>query len=145
VVSTSGATFDQDSEQLDVDGLAESISRPLSNGNCTYTVTVAMHPPELGHLQADVSLEGNSLQVSITAQNAAGHEALTRAADSLRDQLAQGGMNVNVSVRDPGHQPKEENSHGPDSSGDSSAVSDTDGPLATADLALATSQIHLVL
>ena len=47
---------------LDVEGLSGSISRPLSDGNGTYTVTVALHPPELGHLQAVMSLDGNDLR-----------------------------------------------------------------------------------
>ena len=81
---------------LDVEGLSGSISRPLSDGNGTYTVTVALHPPELGHLQAVVSLDGNDLQVSLTAQTQTGHDALANAADALKDQLARGGVNVNV-------------------------------------------------
>ena len=56
----------QAASSLDVDGLSGSISRPLSDGNGTYTVTVALHPPELGHVQAVMSLDGNDLSVSLT-------------------------------------------------------------------------------
>ena len=89
---------------LDVDELSGSISRPLSEGNGTYSVTVAMHPPELGHIQAVVALEGNDLQVSITPQTAVGHDALRASVDVLKHQLARGGVQVNVTLRDPGTQ-----------------------------------------
>ncbi len=92
----------QAASSLDVDDLSGSISRPLSDGNGTYTVTVAMHPPELGHLQAVLSLDGNDLQVSLTAQTQTGHDALADATDALKNQLSRGGVNVNVPCAIPG-------------------------------------------
>jgi len=82
--------------------LSEVISRPLSNGNGTYTVVIALHPSELGQLQAVVSLERDELRVFITPQTQAGHTAMSTNVDALKTQLAQGGMSVNVTLRDPG-------------------------------------------
>jgi hypothetical protein len=142
--STAASVAEQFSDSLDVDGLAGSISRPLSDGNGNYTVVVAMHPPELGRLQAVMALTGDELQVSITPQSRAGHDALATAVDALRDQLARGGVNVTVTLRDPGSQSEGDDGHAPPtSSGNSDAPGDTvpaptgSGPL--------TGQIHLVL
>jgi hypothetical protein len=135
---------EQLSEGLDVDGLAGSISRPLSNGDGSYTVTVAMHPPELGHLQAVMSLDGDDLQVSITPQGQAGHDALARALHDLRDQLAGGGVNVSVTLRDPSSQSGGDDPH-PSPAPDGP---DAPGPATTATPVAAGStsgQIHLVL
>ena len=82
--------------------LSEVISRPLSNGNGTYTVVIALHPSELGQLHAVVSLERDELRVFITPQTQAGHTAMSTNVDALKAQLAQGGMSVNVTLRDPG-------------------------------------------
>ena len=129
-----------------MDGLSGSISRPLSDGNGTYTVTVALHPPELGHLQAVVSLDGNDLQVSLTAQTQTGHDALANATEALKNQLARGGVNVNVTLRDPGSQSGgEERYRPPTTSGDGSFI--TEGTAAETPLSsgLVAGQIHLVL
>jgi flagellar hook-length control protein FliK len=139
----------QVASSVDVDDLAGSISRPLSDGNGTYTVTVALHPAELGHVQAVMSLGGNDLQVSLTAQSQAGHDALSNTADALRDQLARGGVNVNVNVtlRDPGSQAGGDERYRPPAApgatgsfGAESAA--TEAPLSSG---LVSSQIHLVL
>jgi flagellar hook-length control protein FliK len=136
----------ESSEALDVETLSGSISRPLSEGNGTYSVTVALHPPELGHLQAVMSLDGNELQVSLTAQTQTGHDALAGATDALKNQLARGGVNVNVTLRDPGSQSGGEDRYRP-------PVSAGSGPFALDAVASETvvsvgpvsSQIHLVL
>jgi len=137
----------QAASSLDVDDLCASISRPLSDGNGTYTVTVALHPPELGHLQAVLSLDGNDLSVSLAAQTQTGHDAVANAAEALKNQLARGGVNVNVTLRDPGSQAGgDERYRPPTSTGTAgplmaeSAASET--PLSSG---LVSGQIHLVL
>lgn len=135
------------SKVFDVKILSEVISRPLSDGNGTYTVVVAMHPADLGHLHAVMSLDSNGLQVSITPETQVGHNALAGVIDSLKNQLAGGGMDVNVTLRDPGSQ------QGPDvqkqSSGSHNAFATAPvGPTSAARSAaavLATGQIHLIL
>jgi flagellar hook-length control protein FliK len=137
----------QAASSLDVDDLSTSISRPLSDGNGTYTVTVALHPPELGHLQAVLSLDGNDLSVSLAAQTQTGHDAVANAAEALKNQLARGGVNVNVTLRDPGSQGGGEERYRPPTS------TGTAGPLMTVSATsetplssgLVSGQIHLVL
>jgi flagellar hook-length control protein FliK len=89
---------------LDVDGLSGSISRPLVDGNGTYSVNVTLHPADLGRVQVVMSLDGNDLQVAITSQSQVGHAALTNSVDALKEQLSRGGMNVNVTLHDTGTQ-----------------------------------------
>ncbi len=129
-----------------MEGLSGSISRPLSDGNGTYTVTVALHPQELGHLQAVMSLDGNDLTVSLTAQSQAGHEALANATDALKDQLARGGVNVNVTLRDPGSQAGGDHRHQPPtSSGAGSLITESSAMETPLLSGVASGQIHLVL
>jgi Flagellar hook-length control protein FliK len=129
---------------LDVDGLSSSISRPLSDGNGTYTVAVAMHPSDLGHLHAVMSLEGNDLQVQITPQTRTGHEALTNAAEALKNQLASAGLNVNVTLRDPGSSSGGDDRFEAQTSGASADVENA-APLHSPMPVLVSGQIHLVL
>jgi flagellar hook-length control protein FliK len=131
---------------LDVDGLSGSISRPLSDGNGAYTVTVALHPSELGHVQAVMSLDGNDLQVSLTAQTQAGHDALANATEALKNQLGRGGVNVNVTLRDPGSQSGGEERHRrPATSGAGSFITGDSATETPLPFGLVAGQIHLVL
>lgn len=130
---------------LDVSGLTSVISRPLSEGNGTYTVTLAMHPAELGHVQAVMTLTGSELQVSLTPHTDHGHAALAVAINDLKNELARGGVNVNIDLRHPQSQM---------SSGDrrSDTPDNQDRPIAPATTFVAPSaptrdagQIHLML
>ncbi len=90
-----------DADALDVSGLAASISRPLAEGNGEYSVSVSLHPPQLGEVRALLSLRGDMLEVTLTPEAAAGHEALDRALPALREQLSTDGLQVSVSLGDP--------------------------------------------
>ena len=136
----------QAASALDVNDLTGSISRPLSDGNGTYTVTVALHPSELGHLQAVMSLVGNDLQVSLTAQTQIGHDALANATEALKDQLGRGGVNVNVTLRDPGSQSGgEERYRPPSTAGAGSFLAGSSTAEPSVPSGLVAGQIHLVL
>jgi flagellar hook-length control protein FliK len=137
----------QAASALDVDDLTASISRPLTDGNGTYTVTVALHPPELGHVQAVLSLDGNDLSVSLAAQTQTGHDAMANAAEALKNQLARGGVNVNVTLRDPGSQAGGEERYRPPTSGGlADALTTESAPSGTpVSSGLVSGQIHLVL
>ena len=87
---------------LDVSDLAASISRPLAGGNGDYSVQVSLHPPELGEVRALLSLQGDVLHVTLTPEHASGFEALSDAMPALHDQLAGGGVEVNVTLGHPG-------------------------------------------
>ncbi len=83
---------------LDVGDLAASISRPLAAGNGDYSVQVSLHPPELGEVRALLSLQGDVLHVTLTPEHASGFEALSDAMPALHEQLAGGGVEVNVTL-----------------------------------------------
>jgi flagellar hook-length control protein FliK len=87
---------------LDVSDLATSISRPLAAGNGDYSVQVSLHPPELGEVRALLSLQGDVLHVTLTPEHASGFEALSDAMPALHEQLAGGGVEVNVTLGQPG-------------------------------------------
>lgn len=135
------------SGSLDVRALSEAVLRPISAGGGNHTLLVAMHPAELGHLEAVVSLNQNGIQVSLMPQTAMGHTALANSVEALKSQLAQGGMNVNVTLRDPGSQPGNEARH---QRQQGAPVQPTQplaakGASSSSSVASASGQIHLVL
>ena len=87
---------------VDVSDLAASISRPLAGGSGDYSVQVSLHPPELGEVRALLSLQGDVLHVTLTPEHSTGFEALSDAMPALHDQLAGGGVEVNVTLGHPG-------------------------------------------
>lgn len=128
---------------LDVAGLASEISSAVVGADGTVRVNVAMHPVTLGAVQAVVALNGGDLHVAITPQTSLGHQALREAMDGLTSELSQGGLNVNVSLRDPGSSPQPESPpSGP--SGELESASGVASP-ASEPTSLTTSQIHLIL
>ena len=92
------------SSGLDIGDLAVSISRPLAAGGGDYSVQVSLHPPELGQVRALLSLQGDVLHVTLTPEHASGFDALSDALPTLHDQLAGGGVEVHVSLGQPGDQ-----------------------------------------
>jgi flagellar hook-length control protein FliK len=92
------------SSGLDIGDLAASISRPLAAGGGDYSVQVSLHPPELGQVRALLSLQGDVLHVTLTPEHASGFDALSDALPTLHDQLAGGGVEVHVSLGQPGDQ-----------------------------------------
>ena len=93
------------SSGLDIGDLAASISRPLAAGGGDYSVQVSLHPPELGQVRALLSLQGDVLHVTLTPEHSSGFDALSDALPTLHDQLAGGGVEVHVSLGQPGDQP----------------------------------------
>jgi flagellar hook-length control protein FliK len=87
---------------VDINDLAASISRPLAGGNGEYSVQVSLHPPELGEVRALLSLQGDVLHVTLTPEHASGLDALADAMPALHEQLAGGGLEVNVTLGQPG-------------------------------------------
>lgn len=111
---------------VDVSDLAASISRPLAGGGGEYSVQVSLHPPELGEVRALLSLQGDVLHVTLTPEHASGFQALSDAMPALHEQLAGGGVEVNVTLGQPGDAQGEEGRRPADSG--SSANSASDGP-----------------
>jgi hypothetical protein len=134
---------------LDVDDLAATISRPLAAGNGDYSVQVSLHPPELGEVRALLSLQGDVLHVTLTPEHASGFEALSDAMPALHEQLAGGGVEVNVTLGQPGDAQGEEG-RGPANSAPSPQVPSDDATSALAPSSFPTNaagpgRIHLVL
>jgi hypothetical protein len=87
---------------VDVSDLAASISRPLAGGSGDYSVQVSLHPPELGQVRALLSLQGDVLHVTLTPEHSGGFDALSDAMPALHEQLAGGGVEVHVTLGQPG-------------------------------------------
>ena len=87
---------------VDISDLAASISRPLAAGSGDYSVQVSLHPPELGQVRALLSLQGDVLHVTLTPEHSGGFDALSDAMPALREQLAGGGVEVHVTLGQPG-------------------------------------------
>ena len=134
---------------LDVNDLGATISRPLAGGNGEYSVQVSLHPPELGEVRALLSLQGDVLHVTLTPEHASGFEALSDAMPSLHEQLASGGMEVNVTLGQPGESWGEEGRRpaDPGSSADSPSTDATPAviPAAFSGNSGSPGRIHLVL
>ena len=136
---------DTEPSSLDVSDLASTISQATLGSDGSYTINVAMHPNDLGHVQAIVSLNGADLHVAITPQTPAGHAALASAVESLKSELSRSGLNVNVSLRDP-----ESRSGRGNEDASRTAPSETDMRVAESEVipvgeTLSASQIHLIL
>ena len=87
---------------VDISDLAASISRPLAGGSGDYSVQVSLHPPELGQVRALLSLQGDVLHVTLTPEHSGGFDALSDAMPALHEQLAGGGVEVHVTLGQPG-------------------------------------------
>lgn len=130
---------------LDVSGLSSAISRPLSDGNGTYSVSLAMHPIELGHVQAVMTLSGGELQVSLTAHTEHGHAALAASMNDLKNELARGGVNVTIDLRNPQSQTPDDARHRRATEPTSRASAPTTNFTSTPTPARDSGQIHLML
>jgi Flagellar hook-length control protein FliK len=87
---------------VDISDLATSISRPLAGGSGDYSVQVSLRPPELGEVRALLSLQGDVLHVTLTPEHSTGFDALSDAMPALHEQLAGGGVEVHVTLGQPG-------------------------------------------
>lgn len=135
---------DASTSPLDVMDLATSISQAALGADGSYTLNVAMHPSDLGHVQAVVSLNGEDLHVAITPQTPAGHAALSNAVDALKSELSRGGLNVNVSLRDPESRSGGSGDELPRGASADENVAD-EGEEVAPNESLAAGQIHLIL
>ena len=82
--------------------LTATISKPLSGGNGTYSVTAMLNPPSLGHVQAVVKVDGANVNVAIVAHTPEGHHAIAAHLDELRSELQARGGDVQLSLSDGG-------------------------------------------
>ncbi len=138
---------------LDTAGLASSISGVFSRGSGSYNVVLNLDPPELGQVQARLVLRGDQLQVDLSPEHAAAHDALESALPALRAHLATGGLEVNVTVDERGAASQgapteggtEQGAHQSEADGDESGASGPEATAAEAPTAGQTNHLHLVL
>ncbi len=132
---------------LDLRGLSASISRPLTAGNGDYSVTIDLHPPELGGVHALLTLRGEQLQVTLVPEQESGRDALATALPSLRDQLGGNGVEVTVTLGQPREQAgSQSDPQGPAHAATRSAPNDpTPAAPTTAPTTLHDARIHVVL
>lgn len=139
------SSSDPEASSLDVTGLASSISQATLGSDGSYTINVAMHPSDLGHVQAVVSLNGVDLHVAITPQTPTGHAALANAVETLKSELSRSGLNVNVSLRDPESRSGTRNENAPRSVQIGADESVAESEVTPVQESLNVSQIHLIL
>jgi Flagellar hook-length control protein FliK len=133
---------------VDIGNLAAAISRPLTMGSGDYSVQVSLHPPELGEVRALLSLQGDVLHVTLTPEHSNGFDALSEAMPALHEQLAGGGVEVHVSLGQPGD-PEGGHGRGGPEGGPAGTARPDDAPaivsVAAVPRAADSGRIHLVL
>ncbi len=75
---------------------------PLRAGDDgSHSVTMSLQPEGLGNVQATVSVAGEEVSVSLWADSATGHAALSQTINQLHSQLTEGSdRRVNVDLAD---------------------------------------------
>ncbi len=82
--------------------LTATLSKPLSEGNGTYSVTAMLNPPSLGHMQAVVKVDGTNVNVAIVAHTPRRPSRIAAHLDELRTELQAHGGDVQLSLSDGG-------------------------------------------
>ena len=92
--------------------LRAALSQPIASGDGTYTVAVSLNPPELGHVQATIKVDGANTSVTISASTEEGHLALGSHLAELQQELEAGGSHVQLSLAESGDdRPRHERQH----------------------------------
>lgn len=130
---------------IDLNNLVASISRPLSAGDGNYSLSITLHPADLGHLDAVVTLDKGNLNVSILAQSQIAHHAISNSLHELKQTLQSSGLNVNVTLRDHGMGSKEDFQHQNLIPTKIMTSSEVNASTFTEPAALSGGQLHIVL
>ena len=106
-----------------------TVLNPLRAGDDgSQSVTLSLQPEGLGNVQATVSIVGEQVSVSLWADSATGHAALSQTMSQLHSQLSDGSdQHVTVDLADFGSaqpDPRQGQTH------DGHAAAGTPGPLA---------------
>ncbi|HLI15990.1 MAG TPA: flagellar hook-length control protein FliK [Acidimicrobiales bacterium] len=79
---------------------ALSKARPGANG--TFSITASLDPPELGRIEATVTVQGERVEIALAPVSDAGHAALAGALGALRSHLESQGFAVaSLSLAEP--------------------------------------------
>jgi flagellar hook-length control protein FliK len=74
--------------------LVDVLSPPRATAGGTYTVTIALHPEELGEVRATVTAGEDQVTVRLVAATGDGDDALRQALSQLHADLSVGGRYV---------------------------------------------------
>ncbi|HUY30729.1 MAG TPA: flagellar hook-length control protein FliK [Acidimicrobiales bacterium] len=123
-----GATRPQGESTLP--GVASQIVSVLSPLRTTpagaQSVTILLHPAELGDVRATVTISADQVTVRLVATTSAGSDALRAALPELQSGLAHDGQSATVVLGDPGSGTSWSGSHDPHDASDA-ARSDSGG------------------
>jgi flagellar hook-length control protein FliK len=78
--------------------LVDVLSPPRPTAGGTYTVTIALHPEELGEVRATVTAGEDQVTVRLVAATGDGDDALRQALSQLHADLSIGGQRTTVTV-----------------------------------------------
>jgi hypothetical protein len=78
--------------------LVDVLSPPRPTAGGTYTVTIALHPDELGEVRATVTAGEDQVTVRLVAATGDGDDALRQALSQLHADLSIGGQRTTVTV-----------------------------------------------
>ncbi len=99
VANTSPMTFDE-AIKNDVLNQIGAKFEQLQQGSPTGKITLALRPMELGRVVIELTQNANGVTTNIIAHNSSVKELLEKNIDSLKQQLAQAGVNVqNINVK----------------------------------------------
>jgi flagellar hook-length control protein FliK len=109
-----------------------TVLNPLRTGDDgSQFVTMALQPEGLGNVQATVTIAGEQVTVSLWAESASGHAALSQTMSQLHSQLSDGSDHqVTVDLADFGSaQPDARNGHAPGGHGAAGTPAQAEAPL----------------
>jgi flagellar hook-length control protein FliK len=102
VAPTAGLAASRPPSTTDVPGVAgqlvDVLSPPRPTAGGTYTVTIALHPDELGEVRATVTAGDDQVTVRLVASTGDGDDALRQALPQLHAGLSAGGQRTTVTV-----------------------------------------------
>jgi flagellar hook-length control protein FliK len=118
--TAAAATAAESSTEASVPQQVLTVLNPLQAGDDgSHFVTMALQPEGLGNVQATVTVAGQQISVSLWADSATGHAALSQTMSQLHNQLSDGSdHHVTVDLADFGSaQPDPGQSHATDGDG----------------------------
>jgi len=125
--------------------LTAALSKPQNEGNGVYSVTAALNPPSLGHVQAVVKVDGANVNVSIVAYSPEGHRAIAGHLDELARDLQAHGGDVQLSLSDGGNRPRQGHDTEPPVAPSENDTEETDAALPSVAVPQSADSLHVIL
>jgi len=125
--------------------LTAALSKPQNEGDGIYSVTAALNPPSLGHVQAVVKVDGANVNISIVAHSPEGHRAIAGHLDDLARELQAHGGDVRLSLSDGGNTGKQRDDTEPSVAPSENDVEAADSALASVAVPQSGNSLHVIL